>query len=353
LDNTITISENAFLGAPSIIAKAASVETAQAVAASGAQDIVLNISYIPKTKSDNLALEVGKIDTFELRGEADTYRGFTLKSDAKNTIINRVNVTAGKGTALNLSSENVTLNGVDMRINATACAMLLKAPHTNVFLKDTIYLSSNNKKPLICKEVTFEPLSSEDIAKITVDGDVLVCDSKEDVIGKENLECDSIVEITADDFAKYELGVIEVSFDANGGNVSQTAKEAYYGDVIGELPTPIRDYYIFDGWYTKADCGEQYVANTILNSTDNIVLYAHWTLVPYKVSWSNGTGYTISVNRTSSPNANASTGALSSGATVYYGDVLSVTYTASTGYSISSKGITSTTVVGNVTSSSI
>ncbi len=278
LDNTITIGEDAFLGAPSIIAKAASVETAQAVAASGAQDIVLNISYIPKTKSDNLALEVGKIDTFELRGEADTYRGFTLKSDAKNTIINRVNVTAGKGTALNLSSENVTLNGVDMRINATACAMMLKAPHTNVFLKDTIYLSSNNDKPLICKEVAFEPLSAEDIAKITVEGDVLVCDSKEDVIGKENLECNSIVEITADDFAKYERGVIEVSFDANGGNVSQSSKEAYYGDIIGELPTPTRDYYTFDGWYTKADGGEQYVANTILNSTDNIVLYAHWTL---------------------------------------------------------------------------
>ena len=38
---------------------------------------------------------------------------------------------------------------------------------------------------------------------------------------------------------------------------------------------------------------------------------------------------------------------------MYYGDVLSVTYTASTGYSLGSKGSTSITVSGNVTSSTI
>lgn len=49
----------------------------------------------------------------------------------------------------------------------------------------------------------------------------------------------------------------------------------------------------------------------------------------------------------------ASTGNLSNGATIYYGDVLSVTYTASTGYSLGNEGSTSITVMGNVTSSTI
>ena len=40
---------------------------------------------------------------------------------------------------------------------------------------------------------------------------------------------------------------------------------------------------------------------------------------------------------------------MNNGATIYYGDVLSVTYTASTGYSLGSKGSTSITVTGNVT----
>ena len=73
----------------------------------------------------------------------------------------------------------------------------------------------------------------------------------------------------------------------------------------------------------------------------------------YKVSWSNGTGYTITVKRTSSPNANAPTGTLNSGATVYHGDVLSVTYTKADYYTITSKGAESITVTGNVTSAQI
>ena len=74
---------------------------------------------------------------------------------------------------------------------------------------------------------------------------------------------------------------------------------------------------------------------------------------PYQVNWNAGTGYTISVRRTNSPYADASTGSLNSGATVYYGDVLSITYTADTGYSISDHGATSVTVSGNVGSSTI
>lgn len=45
-----------------------------------------------------------------------------------------------------------------------------------------------------------------------------------------------------------------------------------------------------------------------------------------------GTGTNIVVNRTSSPKQGASTGVLSSGATIFYSDVLSFTFTAQTGY---------------------
>ena len=44
---------------------------------------------------------------------------------------------------------------------------------------------------------------------------------------------------------------------------------------------------------------------------------------------------------------------MSNGATIYYGDVLKVTYTENTGYTLSSKGSESITVKGNVTSSTI
>lgn len=154
-------------------------------------------------------------------------------------------------------------------------------------------------------------------------------------------------------YAHWAPNQFTLTYDANGGSCSTATKALTFGDSFGTLPTPTRTHYTFEGWYTAASGGTQVSADTTPTTSDNVTVYAHWALVPYKVTWSNGTGYTISVKRTSSPNANAGTGALSSGATVYYGDVLSVTYTASTGYSISSKGVTSTTVVGNVTSSSI
>lgn len=173
--------------------------------------------------------------------------------------------------------------------------------------------------------------------------------------GGTQITADSIVSAHVNQklYAHWAPNQFTLTYNANGGSCSTATKSLTFGDSYGMLPTPTRTHYTFDGWYTAASGGTKVSADTTPISATNATIYAHWTLVPYKVSWSNGTGYTISVNRTSSPNANASTGALSSGATVYYGDVLSVTYTASTGYSISSKGITSTTVVGNVTSSSI
>ena len=70
---------------------------------------------------------------------------------------------------------------------------------------------------------------------------------------------------------------------------------------------------------------------------------------PFALTISQGTGVaSVTVNRTSSPNEHASTGALSSGTTIHYGDVLSVSATASEGYSLKDY-TTSYTVSGNIT----
>lgn len=69
---------------------------------------------------------------------------------------------------------------------------------------------------------------------------------------------------------------------------------------------------------------------------------------PFTLTVSKGTGVaSVTVNRTSSPNQHASTGTLSSGATIYYGDELSVSATASTDYTINPY-TSSYTVTGNV-----
>lgn len=154
-------------------------------------------------------------------------------------------------------------------------------------------------------------------------------------------------------YAQWEAITATLNFNANGGQVSTGSKIVYTGEKVGTLPQPTRTHYSFKGWFTAASGGTQITEDSVLTIAETKTVYAQWNLVPYKVSWNTGTGYSIAVSRTSSPNAGAPTGSLNNNATVYYGDVLSISYTASTGYSISSKGSTSVTVSGNVSSSTI
>ena len=171
----------------------------------------------------------------------------------------------------------------------------------------------------------------------------------------QEITASSIVELDADQtlYAHWTVNDYTVTFDAAGGTIATGSKTVTYGSTYGELPTPTRAGFSFNGWYTAESGGAKIVETSVVSITSDQTLFAQWTANSYTVSWSTGTGYTISVSRTSSPNVGASTGTLSSGATVYYGDVLSVSYTAAAGYSLGSCGSKSITVTGNVTSSTI
>lgn len=151
-------------------------------------------------------------------------------------------------------------------------------------------------------------------------------------------------------YAQWDLDVYTLNFDANGGTVSEESRIVPCGTAIGTLPTPERGGYDFVGWFN----GETEVtAETSLLTAETVTLKAKWQAKAYTANWNTGTGYTITVNRTSSPYYGAATGTISNGETVYYGDVLSVSYAAATGYTLATSGQTSITVEGNVTSSNI
>ena len=106
--------------------------------------------------------------------------------------------------------------------------------------------------------------------------------------GNERIDDDSIV-ITASDHkltAKWIPREYLLIFDANGGICTNYSKVVLFGEKYGELPTPERDYYIFDGWYTEADGGIQIEESSIVEAAEdeNITLYAHWTLKTYFIT---------------------------------------------------------------------
>ena len=73
------------------------------------------------------------------------------------------------------------------------------------------------------------------------------------------------------------LPVYNLTFNANGGSCSVPSTSVTYSTAYGTLPTPTRDGYSFDGWYTAATGETKVTASTTVTAIGNHTLYAHWT----------------------------------------------------------------------------
>ncbi len=72
-----------------------------------------------------------------------------------------------------------------------------------------------------------------------------------------------------------------VTFNANGGNIENTSKTVEYNKEYGELETPTRAGYTFNGWYTQQEGGTQIISTTKYTIQENQTLFAHWTIKEY------------------------------------------------------------------------
>ncbi|MDR0875396.1 MAG: InlB B-repeat-containing protein [Clostridiales Family XIII bacterium] len=71
-----------------------------------------------------------------------------------------------------------------------------------------------------------------------------------------------------------------ITFDPNGGTVSQTTKQVKYKDEYGSLPVPVRFDHEFLGWYTAKTGGSKIGGSTKVTITKDQKLYAHWKVNP-------------------------------------------------------------------------
>ena len=85
-------------------------------------------------------------------------------------------------------------------------------------------------------------------------------------------EKETIDEIIYD--LSYAAFPVTITFDPNGGAVSESSRSAATSRPIGDLPTPTRSSYMFIGWFTERDGGEEITASEIVNGPDTY--YAHW-----------------------------------------------------------------------------
>ena len=68
-----------------------------------------------------------------------------------------------------------------------------------------------------------------------------------------------------------------VTFDTNGGS-TVAKKSVYRNSTISEPVAPIKDGYVFGGWYTDSDCTKEYDFKQKI--TKSFTLYAKWTEKP-------------------------------------------------------------------------
>lgn len=75
-------------------------------------------------------------------------------------------------------------------------------------------------------------------------------------------------------YAHWEYKPYTLTFDANGGTVSETSRTLSGSQKAGKLPIPTRDYYDFKGWYTAPDGGNEFTEDAVIG--EDTTVYAQW-----------------------------------------------------------------------------
>lgn len=259
---------------------AANKSIVEAAVNSGAKEVYLRVTD-KCTNLNNSTLTIpSTMETFTINGFGKTYNNLRIVSNAKKTIINRMNFVCDGQTPLTISSPNVELH--ETTIKSPGICLALTADKTNLALRGECELTASTGNSMLCKQISLSQIDPALATSLKVNGNLLIATSEKDILSGKNLlkVTGKIVGITVDEFNKYLKGVFTVSFNANEGVVNESSKTVVYGSTYGSLPTPIRDYYTFDGWYTAKDGGDKITESSVFNSAENIILYAHWTKNP-------------------------------------------------------------------------
>ncbi|MCM1114715.1 MAG: InlB B-repeat-containing protein [Clostridium sp.] len=101
--------------------------------------------------------------------------------------------------------------------------------------------------------------------------------------GTSKITNTSDVPVTADKqielVAKWTALPVEISFDANGGEIRGKAPTYYYMSEYGSFPEALCAGYELIGWFTEPEGGEMVLETDVIDFTEPITLYAHWAEV--------------------------------------------------------------------------
>lgn len=275
------LGENVVSNDTTLIVSASSKKIVENSAKSGAKEIYLRITNLCTDLNDTEIVIPNTVEKYIFNGFGKDYSNLRIVSNASDTtIINRATINSTGKTPLEIASPNVSLN--EVYVKSPGISLALTADEAKISLWGESKLTSTSGNTMLCKKISLSQSNPKYTSSLTVNGNMLIYSSEEDILsGKDLLKVTgSIKGISENDFANYLKGLFTVTFNANSGTVNAESKTVIYGNKYGELPTPTRDYYTFDGWYTEQSGGQKVTADSTFDKTKDIVLYAHWNLNP-------------------------------------------------------------------------
>lgn len=251
-----------------------------AVVSSGAENIVLDIS---KTiEGVVFTIDVPEINSFELVGGKRTFKDLRLKSKANTTVLKEITINECTRIPLDISSKNLTMEVVDVCSQGYALLLSSSAP-TITLIRDN-KLAALAGRAVVCKNPSIISKTVDNaIGSLVVSGNMYVNGTADEIARLKQsasltVTNGDIIAITASEYSQYIKGAFNVTFNANGGTVSENSRIVYFGTAIGALPVPKRDYYTFQGWFTSAEGGTRVTDTTVFSSATDTVIYAQWKL---------------------------------------------------------------------------
>lgn len=277
LSSDITeLGENAFEGVGRLQISADNASVLEAAIRSGAKRIEVSVEDMDggaaSLTGKTLTVPSGT-EYFEFNGNKQTYTDVALISDAGKTVIKEATFVNTNTIPVKISSPEIEFD--DVTVKATGIAMVLSADTTKVGLQGTITVQSENTNALLCKNLSLYETNPTVDGKLSVIDKILVCGT---VSGKELLTYNAYETIDLTTFNNL-LNSYTLYFNLDGGSCSETSRKVANSMPIGELPTPTKDYYTFDGWYL-ADGKTKATAATVFSTGTDQTLYAHWTQNP-------------------------------------------------------------------------
>ena len=271
--------------------------------------------------------------TIDVPSHADWNSTVTLNfTPAEGYILTGWNVTTAGGTSVTVTNNsfvmplsNVTVRAISERPQFTvtvvqpAAGATISASPSAAYYNSTITLSSNVQTGYVFNSWN---VTDDNGTTVTVTGNSFRMPL-------------SNVTVTANiDHPLYNLTVVQPSA---GGTIAASSQTAYYGDTIN-LTSNIQTGYRFNSWNVTTAGGQtvSVTNNSFTMPASDVNIQANFTHVVYSVGVIQPTGATISVSPTSG----------------FYGDTITLTSTAETGYrftgwNVTTAGGQTVTVTGN------